>query len=157
MIRATFSACGTYRHLLAYHGKHACGWVMLNPSIAGGVDPSTREVIDDPTARRVLGFSKSFGYDAPVIANVYDKVSTDPQGLWIGAPPASAVNSLYLKAVALLPLVIIACGRNVRPDDLARTVALLDCELWCLGVNDDGTPKHPLYLPAETKLQRFNP
>lgn len=156
---AVFSPCGQYRHLLTSPGRDYCGWVMCNPSIAGGVDDDTGEVRSDPTARRVAEFSKKFGYDGYVIANCYDLVSTDPVGLWRHPEPVSAANDAYLMAVATLPLVIMACGRNVRRPQLehvARVLRGAGAELWCIGVNDDGSPKHPLYLPyASSYLRKY--
>lgn len=131
---------------------------MANPSTAGRVDPVTGEVGTDPTANKVREFSRGFGYDGHVIANAYDKVSTDPRGLWTGAPPCSPGADAYLQAVAMLPLVIIACGRIVKRDRLAhveRVLRAAGATLYCLGVNDDGSPKHPLYLPYSTKLQEW--
>lgn len=155
---ASFSADGVYRHSLIYPGRNYCGWVMANPSVAGSVDPDTGEVASDPTANKVREFSRSFGYDGYVIVNAYDKVSTDPKGLWTGAPPLSPGADAYLQAVATLPLVIIACGRIVprpRQQAVERVLREAGADLFCLGVNDDGSPKHPLYLPYATKLQRW--
>lgn len=28
-------------------------------------------------------------------------------------------------------------------------------DLWCLGTNFDGAPRHPLYMAAGTKLERW--
>jgi hypothetical protein len=28
-------------------------------------------------------------------------------------------------------------------------------ELWCLGMNKDGSPKHPLYVRGDTPLVRY--
>jgi hypothetical protein len=157
-MQATFSADGAYRHLLSVPGRHQCGWVMANPSKAGRIDTDTGRTASDPTASKVATFSRQFGYDGHVIANAYDKVSTDPRGLWVGAPPCSPGADAYLQAVATLPLVIIACGRIVKRDRLAHVERVLreaGADLFCLGVNDDGSPAHPLYLPFTTKLQRW--
>lgn len=157
-MRALFSPCGQYRHLLSVPGPHQCAWVMANPSKAGAVDNDTGEVVSDPTANKVATFSRQFGYPGFVIANAYDKVSTDPRGLWDGVPPQSPGADAYLQAVATLPLVIVACGRIVKPERLAhveRVLRAAGADLFCLGINDDGSPKHPLYLPYATKLQRW--
>jgi hypothetical protein len=131
---------------------------MANPSVAGSVDGTTGEVRTDPTANKVATFSRQFGYSGYIIANAYDKVSTDPAGLWVGSPPCSPGADAYLQAVATLPLVIVACGRIVKRDRLAhveRVLRAAGADLFCLGMNDDGSPKHPLYLPYTTKLQRW--
>lgn len=159
-MRALFSQCGRYRHLLNYPGTHQCGWIMLNPSTAGSVDADTGEVRSDPTQKKVGAFSRSWGYDGYVIANVYDLVSTDPRGLWADPAPVSPANASYLAAVATLPLVVVAWGRNAKADRVAQVVKWLrDCgarDLWALGVNDDGSPKHPLYIPYNAKLCRWS-
>lgn len=158
-MQAVFSADGAYRHLLAQPGRHRCGWVMLNPSIAGSLDRRTGSVILDNTARRVRDFSASWGYDGFCVANLYDLIATKPENLWRAERPVSPQCDAYLSALCSLPLIIVAWGRNAERDRAMYATGLLrslGCELWCLGVNDDGSPKHPLYLPHDTKLERFD-
>jgi hypothetical protein len=159
-MNATFSPCGTYRYLLSEPGRAQCAWVMLNPSIAGR-EGADGKPITDPTNTRVREFSRMWGYDGYVIVNNYAAVATEPRDLWLMDDPVGPANDSYLVAVASLPLVVVACGGKVRRDRLARTVELLRLggarQLWCLGTNDDGTPKHPLYLPYSAKLQEWQP
>lgn len=156
-MNAVFSACGTYRHLLDEPGEHQCAIVMLNPSKAGSVD-AAGVTISDPTANRVREFRKSWGYSGHIIVNAYDKVSTDPKQLWSGAPPCSPDADAYLMAAATLPLIVVAWGRHAKRERVLQVQRILQAfggELYCWGVNEDGSPKHPLYLSYKTKLQRW--
>jgi hypothetical protein len=155
-MQAVFSADGRYRHALIEPGRYQCGWCMLNPSVAGGVVGA--ETISDRTNDRVRNFSRSWGYDGYVICNVYDLVSTDPDGLWSDPAPVSPANDSYLQGLATLPLVVVGWGKNAtreRALHVERVLRAGGAELWCLGVNGDGSPKHPLYLAHTTPLQRW--
>ena len=39
--------------------------------------------------------------------------------------------------------------------DLVRALRVTGLEIWTLGQNGDGSPKHPLYLKGDTELQRL--
>lgn len=157
-MNAVFSPCGAFRYLLSEPGSAQCGWLMLNPSIAGRAGEDGKPVTD-PTNTRVRQFSQAWGYDGYCIANAYAAVATNPRDLWLMNDPVGPANDSYVVALGSLPLVVMACGRGVRRDRLARVVELLRVggakELWCLGVNDDGTPKHPLYIRHDTRLQAW--
>jgi hypothetical protein len=157
-MNAVFSACGTWRYMLSESGAAQCAWVMLNPSIAGRLGDDGK-AITDPTATRVRNFSKDWGYDGFVIVNAYAAVATEPRELWGMPDPVGPDNDAYLLAAASLPLVVVGMGQHVKRERLARVVELLHLggarDLWCLGRNDNGTPKHPLYLRGDTKLQRW--
>lgn len=156
-MNAIFSDCGTFRYLLSEPAAHQCAFVMLNPSKAGRV-LNDGTVASDPTANKVREFRKSWGYSGHVIANAYALVSTDPGALLVAPDPVGPANESYLQSVATLPLVVVAWGRNIQPERAAHVERVLrqaGAELWCLGVNNDGSPKHPLYLPYSTKLQRW--
>lgn len=154
-MNAVFSACGRYRHMLSESGRHQCAWVMLNPSQAGRAGEDGRPVTD-PTNNRVKEFSRQWGYDGYIIVNAYDLIATNPRDLWLSDVPAvSPGNTAYLQAAATLPLIVVAWGAHARRERVEEVAAILGGELWCLGVNDGGSPKHPLYLPYSTKLQRW--
>lgn len=47
-------------------------------------------------------------------------------------------------------------GKHARPERVARVAELLaGRETYALEVNKDGSPKHPLYIPAATVPQRY--
>lgn len=75
---ALISDCGRYRYLLTrptgVEGP-VLSWLMLNPSTA---DAS----VDDPTIRKVLGFSARAGYGAVIVANLYAYRATDPKDVY---------------------------------------------------------------------------
>jgi hypothetical protein len=129
-------------------------WVMLNPSTADADR-------DDPTIRRCRYFTESWGYEYLEVANVYALRATDPKELWKADYPVGPDNLSWLfRAAARADLVIIAWGKHARPSDVRRTVDILlahNPALYCLGINGDGSPKHPLYLKSTTQPIIWHP
>jgi hypothetical protein len=156
MSSAMLSACNRYRYLLTrgeMFAGHACGVVMLNPSTADADK-------DDSTVRKLRGHAGDWGYPGFVVANCYAWRATDPKALREVPDPVGPDNDAYLMAVATLPLVVVAWGKNALPERARHVEGILRSSgrpLWCLGVNLDGSPKHPLYVPFAQKLVEFPP
>src|SRR5215469_5352787 len=121
---AVVSADGLYRYELfrRWADGPIATWVMLNPSTA---DAKT----DDPTIRRVMGFSTGFGCGACVVVNLYAWRATEPAELWKAADPVGPSNAHYLIEAARrakltdAPL-IAAWGAHARPERVADVLDL---------------------------------
>jgi len=153
---AEFSACGRYRYWLSRDWSGDTGtpfalWIGMNPSVA-------EAEIDDPTIRREIEFTKRLGLQRYVKANVMDYRATSPKRL-LDASPCSDRNRLEIQRLASDADRIIVCWgklhKSLRRYGDAALLALKGRELWCLGRNDDGSPRHPLYLAGDTPLERF--
>ncbi len=140
-------------------GARVC-WVMLNPSTA---DASA----DDPTLRRCIHFSRSWGYGGLVVVNLYPFRTPDPRELrrlaaWEKHGPDYATrddmlsNAQVVRRTALQVereggIVVAAWGAGAWDEgwvehvveQLERDVAHPPT-LYCLGVTSSGAPKHPL-------------
>lgn len=157
---AGFSECGRYRHWLSRNWQPP-GEMPPKALLFIGMNPSTAEAdVDDPTIRREIEFSKRFGASAYVKVNVMDYRATSPKQLLAqGVNPCSDENREVIRRAAESAAKIIVCwGKLHRP--LRRyadnTLGILrGRELWCLGKNADGSPRHPLYLPGATPLEKF--
>lgn len=157
---ARLSECRRYRYTLSRTwgaGPRVC-WLMLNPSTADG-----RE--DDPTIRRCVDFARKFGASSMLVVNLFALRATDPMEL-VGAddPVGPGNNDVIADAVhASNRLVLCAWGApsNARLRALvaarARAVVgvLKNDRLYSLGTTKDGSPRHPLYLPASTMPSRW--
>jgi hypothetical protein len=125
---------------------------MLNPSVA---DAS----LDDPTIRRVKDFSFSLGFCKLQVVNLYALRATNPDDLWLADDPVGVENDRWLYAASeRAEMVILGWGRHAKPERVAAAVEILQVhnpELYCLGTNKDGSPKHPLYLAKTTPLQAW--
>lgn len=128
-------------------GEKTVAWVMLNPSVAD-------EDEDDPTVRRCMGFSKAWRYDALVVVNLFALVSTCPVALRVeGADPVGPRNNeAIVRACEFSALTVCAWGKHGAFLDRGRAVremlARKGIALHHLGLNDDASPRHPLYLPS---------
>jgi hypothetical protein len=153
---AVFSPDGVYRHALWRFWTHErrpriALWIGMNPSTAD-------DQCDDPTVRREIDFSRAWGYRAYCKVNVMDYRATSPADLRKpGVRPCSDSNMWYISTLAQrADIHIAAWGRIAKPlKTFATSVALAlnEHQLWCVGVNQDGSPKHPLYLKADTALR----
>lgn len=128
-------------------------WVMLNPSTAD-------ETEDDPTIKKVMKFSRAWGYGGVVVVNLFAYRATDPSELIAatkkGVDVVGTFNDQHIMiAMHMCPkLTIAAWGAHGNVLGQASHVLKFCREalggerlLHSLKVNADGTPSHPLYLP----------
>ena len=157
---ATFSADGRYRQLMrrwlgATFPERYIMFIGMNPSTADAT-------VNDPTCAREWTFAQRERFDAMVTANVGDYRATDPKMLL--APGVAAVSPENLpairKAAAKAGKVVLCHGKLNKAlapagQELVAALKADRIALWCFGTNGDGSPKHPLYLRADTPLVRF--
>lgn len=153
---AVLSGCGRYRYVLWRDwadGPKAL-FILLNPSTADAGQ-------DDPTLRRVMGFARAAGHGGVRVVNLFALRATDPRALHNSPDPIGPENDRHLteQLRACDGAVICAWGaqggyRGRDAQVLAR-LAGAGVPLWHLGLTAGGKPRHPLYLPATIRPQRW--
>lgn len=128
----------------------AC-FVMLNPSTAD-------EQQDDPTIRRVMRFARDWGYGGVDIVNLSPVVSSNPDDILKRWPPSIAYRTNRAEIVRqanAAEIVVLAWGAHKVADlpSMSHDLRLPWDLAHCLGVNANGSPKHPLYVRADTQPQ----
>ena len=149
-MNAKISSCGQYRYTLVRGYAPRLCFVMLNPSTADATK-------DDPTIRRCLGFAKSQGCRGIEVLNLYALRATNPADLWRHPDPVGPDNDKELFwAAGRYMRMVAAWGTNAKPDRVAEVRQILSLRgitLQCFGRTKNGSPKHPLYLPANATLE----
>tara|TARA_Y100000385_G_C13076672_1_gene631767 strand:+ start:1586 stop:2062 length:477 start_codon:yes stop_codon:yes gene_type:complete len=146
--KAKFSIDNKHRYELSRHwdlSKSDILFIMLNPSIAS-------ENIDDPTIKRLINFTKKFNYGGFFVANLFTYITPYSKTL----DTSSGLTKLNLKTIKNFvnkaEEVVYAWGNSIKePEELKNLVE----NPKCFGRNLNGTPKHPLYLPSNSKLIKF--
>lgn len=150
---AVFSDCRLYRYALFRvwnPDRPLVMFVGLNPSTAD-------ERANDPTVRRCIGFARSWGYGGLIMANLYAFRATRPADLHAAAAPLGAQTDAWLVRLrARSGLVVAAWGADPGPR-LHRPADVMDLlgGLHVLGLTKYQAPRHPLYMPAVTRPQRW--
>lgn len=160
---AIISADGQYRYRLWREWDNLlpkCTFLMLNPSTA---DASQ----DDPTIRRCIGFARALKCGRLEVANLFPLRATDPEELMRHPNPLGqaqggiTADGAIMDAIDDASWVICAWGSHpaaaLRAPDVLRMIRLCGRAglLHHLGLNKDGSPKHPLYIAASVRPQRF--
>lgn len=158
---AELSACGNYRYLLWRvwnEYRPMAVFVMLNPSTA---DANT----DDPTIRRCVQFASENGYGGLFVVNIFAYRATDPASLPIGSMAVSEIGlpdinlKTILGACQKSEVIVAGWGKHWQAQAngrmLTRKIQDAGFHLHCLGLNKDGSPKHPLYIKSGTPLIPF--
>jgi hypothetical protein len=157
---AQFSECGRYRQLMRrWEGESFPERYILFV----GMNPSTADAaVNDPTCAREWSFAKREGFSGMVKANVGDYRATLPKMLLEpGVVAVSPANIPTIRAAARGAAKVVLChgklNKALAPAGRELVAALRadGVDLWCFGTNADGSPKHPLYLRADTALVRF--
>jgi len=128
-----------------------------------GMNPSTADaLVDDPTCAREWTFARREGFFGMVKCNVGDYRATHPKMLLQpGVEAVSPANLPTIRAAADTAALVVLChgklNRALAPagQEIVATLRADGVDLWCFGTNADGSPKHPLYLRADTPLVRF--
>lgn len=165
-----FSPDRVYRYILWRHW-HGHGSTHILDSSNGhhpsyamfiGLNPSTAdETLDDPTIRRCIGFAKAWGLGALCMTNLYAFRATDPNVMKAQKDPIGDDNFKRLLEAGKTATIIIAAwgthGGFIKevPRQVCGLLADAGLNIHCLGTNADGSPKHPLYLKADSKPQPF--
>lgn len=144
---ATFSSCAQYRYLLWRtweSGTRSVLFLMLNPSTADAI-------ANDATVERCQRRAIAMGFGRMVVANLFALRSTDPQALYDHPEPIGPENDkAILEAAQQADLVVCAWGTHGahqgRDQAILRMLRDAGIKTTCLGINKDGSPKHPLYV-----------
>lgn len=155
---AIFSADRRYRYtLLRRKPLEFCNPGPDSAVMFIGLNPSTAdETKNDPTIRRCMDFAERWGHNILLMTNLFAFRETIPALMRAQPHPIGKDNDHWLVVCARNSKRIVAAwgkdgrfmARDVEVCKLLCGPAVLGIE--CLGVNKDGTPKHPLYLAKTT-------
>ena len=146
--KARFSIDKKHRYRLSRHwdlNKPQLLYIMLNPSIGN-------ESIDDPTIRRLLSFTRKFDYGGFFVGNLFTYITPNPKTLDTSIGLTNKNLNILTNLVSKVDKVVYAWGNYIEePNELKKFIS----NPMCFGKNINGTPKHPLYLPSNSKLLNF--
>lgn len=132
-------------------------FALLNPSVADAFRL-------DPTVTRCCGFASALGADVVQIVNANALRSTDPRELYklthgLRGDDASNNRQIVLACTGAYR-VIAGWGKHGalgnRGDVVRSLLAEQGIGIYHLGINKDGSPKHPLYLKGDTAPQEWS-
>ena len=149
---AVFSEDRMYRYALWRVWNLNGGILMvigLNPSVAG-------EAIDDPTVTRCINRAGRAGYGGFFMANLFGLVSTDPKELLRNDNAVGEGTDYFLdRMIKMSDRHVVAWGSFKPVTKRCRAVLAMISEPYCLGINKDGQPKHPLYIGYDIPMVRY--
>lgn len=152
---ASFSRCGLYRYSLTRQwdkGFGRCVFIGLNPSTADAK-------VDDPTIRRCMGFTHSWGFNELIMVNLFAFRTPHPALLKKAIDPEGVNNRRAVRrSCQSATRVIAAWGANGTFMDQNERLSAIwsDIPVHCFGTTKSGQPLHPLYQRADAKLKLFS-
>jgi hypothetical protein len=150
---AMVSADGKYRYTLerrwglGSQDSPIILWCMLNPSTADAK-------IDDPTIRRCIGFSDMWGFSRMTVINLYAYRATNPRELegLTREELEGPLNRWVTNHMCENAHNIVCAWGAKRIRCLPVPAAITRRRYYTLGLTKSGEPRHPLYMPADTKM-----
>jgi hypothetical protein len=127
-------------------------WVLLNPA-TGDTERRHR-----PTLERCIARSRAAGHTGLAIVNLFAFRDTNPRNLRFAPDAVGPANDDVLRVVTKAGAQTIAAwGAHGRLRGRSEEVGPLLDSPMCLGVTKRGEPRHPLYVPADTRLVPWAP
>ena len=122
--------------------KNKILYIMLNPSLADDKN-------DDPTIRRLINFTKKFNYGGFLVGNIFTTITPNPKEIDKSKGMSDKNFEKLLNLINKVDKIVYAWGNSVEEPQHLKELILSP---KCFGKNLNGTPKHPLYLPKNSKL-----
>lgn len=154
---AVFSPCRKYRYRLRQIWDPTLPlmcFLMLNPSTAD-------EAQNDPTVERCERRARSTaGIGGLEVINIFAFRETDPEVMKLQPDPIGPDNNRHIIEAAKKALMVI-CAWGKHGQHLGRGKEVLTLltkehiQPYCLKVNKDGYPTHPLYVGYHVKPIKF--
>jgi hypothetical protein len=131
--------------------KPKIAFIGLNPSVAD-------ERQDDNTVRKCINIARREGYGSMIMLNAYAYRSTDPKALTIQPDVVGNHNDHHIaKECKDANKIVIAWGNHATDDRHAMLLKVLEGhQLYCFAKNNNGKPKHPLYVSLKAPLLLYN-
>lgn len=149
---AMFSECRKYRYCLYRTWKP--GTPVL---IVIGLNPSSAdERTDDPTIKRVCAIAKNNGYGGILMFNLFALITPNPVDLVNHADPVNENDQWLAGLRGHKGDIVFAWGNFKMARERAKKVIDMYPDAYALCINKNGSPKHPLYCRADSKLIKFN-
>lgn len=104
-----------------------------------------------------MDFARRWGYSEMVMTNLFAFRATDPRKMISAVDPIGPENDLWLFKCACqgAGIVVAAWGKRGVYRKRAAEVLHFIPGVHYLRLNKDGSPEHPLYVPASTVPQPF--
>jgi len=158
---ATFSDDEAYRYHLSWRWSTMPALVawMLNPSTA------THEQLD-PTIGGLVKRARAWGYGGVVVVNLFALRATDPKVMLRASDPVGPDNDNVTRCALLAAIDDggpIICGWGVdgmhrgRQATALALAADVGAQLLAFQLNQNGTPKHPLYVAHDLRPTLWQP
>lgn len=155
---------GLYRYSLRIGWRGGLGallFCMLNPSTADAL-------ADDRTSHRCIDFAQQWGFASLEIVNLFALISTESAVLRTAPAPVGPRNdAAILRALARTQRAVVAWGGAIifrprmnpllrgRDQAVLQLIAAQGRAVECMGLTEEGQPRHPLMLKKTTILSPF--
>jgi hypothetical protein len=113
--------------------------------------------MNDPTLRRIIGFANRQRAGGVLLTNAFGFRTTDPAELKRQADPVGPENDMWLRRASEEGPMVLAWGNHgsfLSRSSLVRNLFPYK-QLFCFGYTKAGEPKHPLYLPYDSRLVAY--
>jgi hypothetical protein len=122
-----------------------------------GLNPSTaNEFKNDPTITRGIVRADRLGYGGFFMANLYAYKSTDPKALLKEENTIGEFNDYYIRKMIELSDIQVCAWGSFKPVFKRAPIVLSMIKTpYCLGINSDGNPIHPLYTSYDKPIIKY--
>tara|TARA_B100000989_G_scaffold110874_1_gene81350 strand:- start:100 stop:552 length:453 start_codon:yes stop_codon:yes gene_type:complete len=145
---AEFSKDKKHRYYLyrKWSEKEQVLFILLNPSKGGDKN-------DDPTIRRLISISKSLGYGGFKVVNLYTIINPKRNKLYEKKRRFSRKNkNLIINLVTQYKTIVYGWGATENEPIWLKNIIK---NPMCFYINNNGTPKHPLYIKKSFTLKKY--